>query len=521
MKHRFVLPVFAAGALAITAFAQDKTGPEVLGRGPLHEAYAQPWQQNPAPNQAIGQKPPEPVPEEPPLEKPEGKNVQFIPGYWQFDTDKKDFVWISGFWREVPTGRRWVMGYWSDTAEGWRWVSGHWADEKEKDFQQVPTPPENLDRGPTTTAPDDKCFYIPGSWFYTDDGYRWRDGYWADYRIGYNWVPARYYWTPFGWGFASGYWDYGFGARGLLYAPVYFGPGFAFGAGYVYRPAYAYGFAGAGIGFAPWGFAGAGAGVGFGGAFAGAGIGFGPWGLWAGAGAGVGFGFDAVFVRTSYTHYYVGNYYAAAHLNAGITPLVTHGAKTFDPVYAHERWVNRDNPQWSTNVRNTYIAKLNGTQPAPPKTLAEQQQLGGKGLSPLQSTAQLKQAGAKMQTVSSQQLQSQIATTRQMTSQSQQWSRTASQARITTDSVPRIGAGGNFSGAPIHANAASHGNVIHNTSNPRNNVGNKPQGGFQNSGGQGFSRPSGGMPNLGGGGGSRPGGGGGGSRPSGGKGGGR
>src|SRR5262245_21843660 len=128
MNHRFVLPVLTAGTFALTAFAQDKSGPEVLGRGPLHEAYAQPWQPNPAPNQAIGQKPPEPVPEEPPAEKPEGKNVQFIPGYWQFDTDKKDFVWISGFWREVPTGRRWVMGYWSDTAEGWRYVGGHWAD---------------------------------------------------------------------------------------------------------------------------------------------------------------------------------------------------------------------------------------------------------------------------------------------------------------------------------------------------------------------------------------------------------
>src|SRR5262249_1910749 len=154
--------------------------------------------------------------------------------------------------------------------------------------------------------------------------------------------------------------------------------------------------------------------------------------------------------------------------------------------------------------------KLNGTQPTPPRTLADQQQSSatGKVANTLVSNAQLKQAGAKMQTVSSSQLQAQIATSRQMTIQSQQMSRTASEVRISTDTVPRIGSGGSFSGAPIRSNGASNGNVMHSTSNPRNNAGNHPQAGLQDSSGQGFGRPSGGVPSFGGGG-SRPSGGGG------------
>jgi WXXGXW repeat (2 copies) len=132
-------------------------------RGPVHEAYAQPWQANPGPNTLIDKKPPEPIPEEPAAEKPAGKNMQWIPGYWQWDQERKDFVWVSGLWRQVPDGRHWVMGYWANAQEGWRWVSGHWAAAQEKDHQYIPDPPANPDQGPTTTPPDSDSFYIPGT----------------------------------------------------------------------------------------------------------------------------------------------------------------------------------------------------------------------------------------------------------------------------------------------------------------------------------------------------------------------
>ena len=184
---------------------------QVDARGPVHEGYAQPWQANPAPNKAVDKKPPEPIPEEPAAEKPAGKNVQWLPGYWQWDNDRSDFIWVSGFWRNIPEGRRWVMGYWAQTGEGNRWVSGHWAAAQESDNQFVPQPPQNPDdAGPKTQPPDDNSFYIPGSWQYTDDGWVYRNGYWADVRPGYTWVPSSYIWTPGGYVFASGYWDYGF-----------------------------------------------------------------------------------------------------------------------------------------------------------------------------------------------------------------------------------------------------------------------------------------------------------------------
>ncbi len=503
MKHRFVLPVLVAGALALSARADDKSAPEVLGRGPVHEAYAQPFEKNPAPNQAVDQKPPDPVPEEPPAEKPAGKNVQFIPGYWQWDGDKKDFIWVSGLWREVPEGRRWVPGYWADTAEGYRWASGHWADAKEENFQYVPTPPENPDQGPTTPAPDDHSLYIPGSWFYTSDGYQYRDGYWADVRPGYLWVPSRYYWSPRGWIFASGFWDYGFGARGLLFAPVYFGPRFAFGPGFIYRPRFAYGFgfgfAGAGIGFGPWGLG------------AGAGIGFGPWGI----GAGAGFGFASVFVRPAFGHYYFGDYYAASYLRRGYTPLIHYGARSYDPVFAAERHANRSNPQWAANVQKTYVARLNGTQSASPRTIANSQQLASSSRSSgqIRSMSQLQQSGMKFEKVSSSQMQKQIQVSRQMTTQSQQMFRSSSQARISTDSVPRIGASNNFhngsQGSMRFSNGGSPGNFQSQRSAGTNaqrggsfQGGNRPQGnyqGFQGFQGQSQGRPVGNMPNFGGG----------------------
>ncbi len=37
-----------------------------------------------------------------PDQKPEGTNVQWIPGYWSWDDERKDYLWVSGFKRDVP-----------------------------------------------------------------------------------------------------------------------------------------------------------------------------------------------------------------------------------------------------------------------------------------------------------------------------------------------------------------------------------------------------------------------------------
>ena len=45
------------------------------------------------------------IDEVPPEYKPEGENVQWIPGYWAWDVAQSDFIWVSGLWRDVPPGR--------------------------------------------------------------------------------------------------------------------------------------------------------------------------------------------------------------------------------------------------------------------------------------------------------------------------------------------------------------------------------------------------------------------------------
>jgi hypothetical protein len=380
--------LFVSFAFVITEVRAD-TEPkvEVEARGPLHEAFAQPWQKDAAANQPIDQKPPDPIAEEPPDEKPAGENVQWIPGYWQWDDDRRDFIWISGFWRDIPSGRRWIAGYWSQGTEGWRWVNGHWAAEPEQDYQYVPQPPDNLDVGPSIPAPDDESFYIPGSWFYSTSGYRWRPGYWANYRPGFMWNPARYIWSPQGYYFTSGYWDFAFGARGLLYAPVYFTSRPWINPGWAFRPTFS---------------------------------------------ISVGLAFNSFFFRAGFGHYYFGDFYGSRYAGFGYQPWVNFGARQYDPIFAYERWNNRNNAQWLTSMRQTNDGRMNGTLPLPPRTLADQTRLAGNARTPAMITSadQLRKSGQRFEQVSAQQRTTQLQSTKQIVARSQEQSR--SSARLTT-----------------------------------------------------------------------------------------
>ena len=139
----------------------DDSGIIVQTRGPLHEAFAQPIDRNPTPTTVVPKAPPPPVPELPPGEKPEGANVQWIPGYWGWDPEKKDYVWVSGVWRNAPPGRSWTSGYWNKAGDGWQWTTGYWGDSKQKKPNYQPEPPDSLDQGPSQPAPNENYFYIP------------------------------------------------------------------------------------------------------------------------------------------------------------------------------------------------------------------------------------------------------------------------------------------------------------------------------------------------------------------------
>ena len=80
-------------------------GITVAEKGPIHEAFAQPGAEIRGKGMTAPKKPPAPIPEVPPETKPDGDNVKWIPGYWQWDKEKEDFLWVSGFWRTCrPAG---------------------------------------------------------------------------------------------------------------------------------------------------------------------------------------------------------------------------------------------------------------------------------------------------------------------------------------------------------------------------------------------------------------------------------
>src|SRR5438093_9202795 len=82
----------------------DGSGMQVLTQGPVHEAFAEPVVYDPRPGPVIPKQPPAPIEEMPPEQKPEGDDVQWVPGYWAWDDSRNDFLWISGIWRAVPPG---------------------------------------------------------------------------------------------------------------------------------------------------------------------------------------------------------------------------------------------------------------------------------------------------------------------------------------------------------------------------------------------------------------------------------
>lgn len=219
--------------------AQNSEQAETLAEGPIHEAFAEPITESFKPSEQenlIDRKPPAPVDEIPPAYKPEGDNVEWIPGYWAWFEEKNDFVWVSGVWRALPPGRTWTPGHWSEENGKYFWVSGYWSDVDTQQVEYLPYPPESLEEGPSTAAPSENHFWIPGCWTYRNNNYAWTPGYWHPGQQNWVWVPNHYSYTPRGAVYVRGYWDYPVERRGLAYAPVYWQNGYRARSGYSYTP---------------------------------------------------------------------------------------------------------------------------------------------------------------------------------------------------------------------------------------------------------------------------------------------
>jgi hypothetical protein len=327
-------------------------GIEVQARGPVHEAFAQPVDVKPEPGPVVPKSPPPLVPEQPPEQRPEGNDVQWIPGYWAWDAERNDFLWISGTYRNVPPGRQYIAGYWAQTDDGWRWVPGFWSSTQQSEIPYAPEPPAPLETEPSLPGPDDDSFYIPGTWVYRDTRFLWRPGYWAAYRPGRVWVHSRWLWTPGGCVFVDGYWDYPLEDRGLLFAPVCFTQPLWHRAGWYYRPTFT--------------------------------VGIGPF-------------FGSFFVRPSHCHYYFGDYFGPRYAGLGYSPWF--GRSRWDPLWSYYRWDHRHRGDhgWHDRHRQLYADRAAGRAFPPPRTFAQQDLLvrqnlkGGKSVNNLQLVTPLNQ----------------------------------------------------------------------------------------------------------------------------------
>ena len=323
--------LISCGKLAAQVHQGTSAQPEVLTRGPVHEAFAETVVYNPTPGVIVPAAPPRNIEEVPPDQMPDGDNMTWIPGYWAWDDSRDDFVWVSGIWRVVPPGRDWIPGYWtSATGGGNQWVPGYWANSVTTEVEYLPEPPESIEVGPNVPSPSSDSIWVSGTWVWRSRHYAWQPGYWVRTSPQYQWVPAHYVWAPGGYVFVDGYWDYDFDNRGILFAPVYFQPSVVY-----YQPRVVY---------APTTI------------------------------ININFISDSLFVRPYYNHYYFGDYYAPSWERRGFYAAFSFQTRNYgyDPIYTHRRWQHRNDRDWDRREEERYNYRRDNWKNRPPQTYKDQ-----------------------------------------------------------------------------------------------------------------------------------------------------
>jgi hypothetical protein len=81
-----------------------------------------------------------------------------------------------------------------------------------------------------------------------------------------------------------------------------------------------------------------------------------------------------LFLRPRYDHYYFGDYYAPRYQESGYySPFSFQSSRRgYDPVYAHQRWQNRDDRDWERSQERDYQFRRDDESARPPRTWAAQ-----------------------------------------------------------------------------------------------------------------------------------------------------
>ena len=320
--------------------------PEVLSRGPVNEAFAEPVTMQTQEGLIAPQQPPSPIEEVPPAEKPQGSQFVWIPGYWSWDADRSGYIWVSACWRAAPPKMSWVPGYWVQVSGGWKWVAGYWASAGAKEIVYLPTPPAIEDVEPVTVQPSSDMIWVPPCMYWSNGHYVRRSGYWLAAQSDWIWVPSHYVVTPRGYVFADGYWDYSLERRGVLFAPVYFPASVYLRAGFTFSP---------------------------------------------GIVVDMGLLRVSLFAYPGYCHYYFGDYYDSAYLSIGIFPWFESRRyhTWYDPIYEHDRWHHRSDARWEAHERDEYRRRCDDINLRPAHTFREQESRMARLSEPQRQASQL------------------------------------------------------------------------------------------------------------------------------------
>ena len=300
--------------------------PQVLTRGPVHEAFAEPVPLQIEAGLIVPDQPPANIEEVPPADRPQGDQFVWVPGYWSWDADRNGFIWVSACWRAAPPDRSWVPGYWAAVTGGWEWVSGFWTPTDAQEIEYLSAPPASMDIEPPGPPPSADNMWVPGCWYWQDSRYVRRPGYWLRQQRDWVWEPSHYRWTPRGYVFEAGHWDYSLERRGVLFAPVYFPRSAYARAGFSYSPRIA---------------------------------------------IDLSVLLANLFTYPRYGHYYFGDYYDDVYVRAGIYPRFDSDRlhTWYDPIYTYDRWhYGRADNRWEERQRQEYDRRRANTALRPART---------------------------------------------------------------------------------------------------------------------------------------------------------
>ena len=299
--------LYSGLTLAANESSATDEGVEVMMRGPIHEAFADVSVDETQPGAITPRHVPDPINEIPAEFRPEGKNVEWISGYWSWDEEKDDFIWVSGVWRDVPPGRQWIPGYWVSVESGNQFISGYWTDIDQPKTVYLPPPPKPLETGPSSPSLTPQQVWMDGNWIWYHNRYAWQPGYWLEQRPDMAWIPAHYVWTPRGYVFVGGYWDYQLARRGVMFAPLYYSRPIHRNYGYFYTPSIVLDFDRV---------------------------------------------FLSLFIRRDSRHYYFGDYYGSRYEKRGYRPWYSKHATRYgyDPYYrSYLSNRHRNDRKWENN----------------------------------------------------------------------------------------------------------------------------------------------------------------------------